>query len=106
MKMSKMPKDIYIVTAGGELYFASTDEDEAAGYAESKLDDAINDILDENGNDDPSEQDVAFAALTAGFDGNNYCMYHIDLTGKTLEDSVETEEGDEFTVEDILDMIQ
>lgn len=97
---------VYIVIREGEVEFASIDEELAKGYADNQGFNARQEVLDEWGNDDPSEEDIAEADFQAGFNGDYYEVVKVDISNKTEDDMVELPNGDEVEVFDILEKLR
>lgn len=101
MKFSK----VYVVTKIDEIVFASEDIDEARGFAESKHYEARKNVLNDWGNDDPDERDLADAEWQAGADGEFYEVAEVDLSNKSEDDKVELDNGEEIEVAEILEKL-
>ena len=93
---------LYVVTNEGEIVYASTDREKAEGYADTKGYEARQRVLDEWGNDDPDEKDLAEADFQAGFDGDYYDVEAVDITGLTEDSTVQLMDGTEVDVSEIL----
>lgn len=97
---------VYVVMCEGEVEFASTDEESAEGYADNQSYNARQEVLDEWGNDDPTEKDIAEADFQAGFNGDYYEVVKVDISNKTEDDMVELPDGNEVEVSDILEKLR
>lgn len=89
---------VYIVIREGEIEFASVDEELAEGYADNQGFIARQEVLEEWGNDDPSEEDIAEADFQAGFNGDYYEVVEVDISNKTENDTIELPNGDKIEV--------
>lgn len=103
--MSKDYSKVYVVINDGEVVYASTDSSESEDFALTGAINATALVLDEDGNDDPSEEEMAEAAFRAGFDGDYYEVECVDISGLGVDDVVETNSGAELDVSDILDAL-
>jgi hypothetical protein len=97
---------VYAVMCEDQVEYASTAKEYAEEYADSQRYKARQEVLDEWGNDDPTEENIAEADFQAGFDGNYYEVVKINLSGKTEDDVVELPDGDEVEVSDILEKLR
>ena len=93
---------IYVVFNEGEVQYASVNEEDAEGFATTRGLEGRQHILEEWGNDDPSETEIAEADFQAGFDGYCYEVEAVNLSGLTEEDTVELLDGTVVDVSDIL----
>lgn len=93
---------VYVVLNQGEVMFVSVEKEEAEGFASEQNFRARQAVLDEWGNDDPTEKDIAEADVQAGFDGDYYEVKKVNIGGKTEDDIVELMDGTEIAVSDIL----
>ena len=96
---------VYIVINEGEVEYASEDKEEAEAYADTKGYEARERVLNEWGNDDPSEKDIADADLQAGIDGDFYEVEKVNISGKSEDDTIELSDGTEIDVSDILEKL-
>lgn len=97
---------VYIVMCEGEVVYASVDRESAEGYAYDQTCKAIQEVLDEWGNDDPTEDDIDDAELQSGQDGVCYESHEIDLSSKTEDDIIELPDGSEIEVFEILEKLR
>lgn len=97
---------VYIVMNEGEVVYSSEDNESAEAYADNKGYEARERVLEEWGNDDPSEKDIAEADFQAGYDGDYYEVIEVDISGLTNDDMVELPDGSEINVSDILDKME
>lgn len=97
---------VHIVLKEGEVIFASEDYESANNYSSNLFLDATQEVLDEWGNDDPSEKDIDEAAFQAGYDGNCCEVESVDLTGLTENDVIELLDGTELDVSEIIDKLE
>ena len=96
-------KTYFIVMEDEVVVYASTEKEDAESYAFSRYCELDTQQLEEWGNDDPDENDIAYAALQVGAD------YHI-FTDKVCFDSnkdefVELSDGTEVSVSDIMEVL-
>lgn len=96
---------VYVVMCEGEVKYASTYEESANEYADNQSYDARQEVLDEWGNDDPTEKDIAEADFQAGFNGDYYEVVKVDISNKE-DDMIELPDGNEVEVSDILRKIE
>ena len=97
---------LYIVINQGEVVFVSKDENEAHNYADEHNFNAQENVLDEWGNDDPTDEDIAQAAFQAGSDGEIYFVEEINSSDLEPDGSIECSDGSEIDVTDILDLLE
>ena len=97
---------VYVVMCEGEVEFASTDEENAKTFADNQMYNAREEVLDEWGNDDPTENDIFEADYQAGFNGDYYEVIKIDISNRTVDDTLELPDGNEVEVSDILEKLQ
>lgn len=90
----------------GEVVYASEDKEFAKAYADNQGYNARKKVLDEWGNDDPTEKDIAEADFQAGFDGDYYEVEKVDISNLTEDDMVEISDGSEINVSDILQKLE
>lgn len=93
---------VYVVMCEGEVLYVSKEEESAEGYADNQGYKARQEVLDEWGNDDPTENDIAEADFQAGFDGDYYEVVKVNISNLTENDMVEFPDGSEIEVSDIL----
>ncbi len=98
--------NVYVVMREGDVVYASTDEEMAEAYADDQMYNAREAVLDEWGNDDPTEEDIAEADFQAGLDGDYYEVIKVDISNKTEDDTLELSNGDEVDVSDILEKLK
>lgn len=98
--------NVYVVMREGDVVYASTDKEMAEAYADSQMYNAREAVLDEWGNDDPTEEDIAEADFQAGFDGDYYEVIEVDISNKTEDDALELPNGDEVDVSDIFEKLR
>lgn len=101
--MNKNYSKVYVVISDGEVVYASEEREMAVGFAHTKTCEAGQRVLDEYGNDDPSDRDMAEAVFQAGFDGDYYEVVKVDISGLDSDDVVELDSGEELDVSDILE---
>lgn len=99
-------KNVYIVINEGEIAFASTDRDEAKGYAETQEYINRDEVLERWGNEDPTEENLAEAVFQAGYDNGCYDVEKVDITGLSEDDTITTQDGTEIDVSDILEKLK
>ena len=97
---------VYVVMCEGEVEYASIDKETAETYADNQMYKAREEVLDEWGNDDPTEEDIAEADFQAGFDGDYREVIEVDISNRTENDMVELSDGNEIEVSDILEKIK
>lgn len=97
---------IYVVMNEGEVAYASTDKESANAYADTQGFEARARVLEEWGNDDPSEDDIAEADFQAGFDGDYYEVVKVDISNLAEDDTVELPDGTEIEVSEILEKLE
>lgn len=97
---------IYVVMNEGEVAYASTDKESANAYADTQGFEARARVLEEWGNDDPSEDDIAEVDLQAGFDGDYYEVVKVDISNLAEDDTVELPDGTEIEVSEILEKLE
>lgn len=97
---------VYIVMNEGEVVYASEDKKLAEAYAENQGYKARERVLDEWGNDDPTDDDIGEADFQAGFDGDYYEVERVDISNLTDDDIVEISDGTEIDVSDILEKLR
>lgn len=93
---------VYIVIREGEVVYASTDFESAEAYADTQGYAARERVLEEWGNDDPSEKDLREAEWQAGFDGDYFEVESIDISNLTPDDVITLQDGSTIDVSDIL----
>ena len=93
---------VYIVVNEGEVEYVSVDEELAEAYADNQMYDARQEVLDEWGNDDPTDKDIAEADFQVGFDGGCYKVVEVNICDKTEDDIIELLDGSEIEVRAIL----
>lgn len=98
--------NVYVVVNEGEMEYASTERENAEEYASEKNYRARQAVLDDWGNDDPTEENIAEADFQAGFDGDFHQVEKVNLEGKTEDDVVELSDGTELDVSDILEKLK
>lgn len=96
---------VYIVINEGEVAYASEDKEDAEAYADTKGYEARKRVLNEWGNDDPSDEDIGEADLQAGMDGDFYEVEKVNISGKSEDDTIELSDGIEINVSDILEKL-
>ena len=94
---------IYVVMNEGEVAYASTDKESANAYADTQGFEARARVLEEWGNDDPSEDDIAEADLQAG---DYYEVVKVDVSNLAEDDTVELPDGTEIEVSEILEKLE
>ena len=97
--------DVYVVKNEGEGQYASTSKEAAEEYADEKRYNARQAVLDDWGNDDPSEKDIYEADFQAGFDGGIYEVEKVNIMNKKEDDVVEFSDGSEIEVSEILEKL-
>lgn len=97
---------LYVVMSEGEVEYASTDKETAEAYAYDQMYNARERVLDEWGNDDPTEKDIAEADFQAGFDGDYYEVVKVDISNRTEDDMIELPDGSEIEVSEILEKLR
>ncbi len=98
--------NVYVVMCEGDVVYASTDEEMSEAYADNQMYNARKAILDELGNDGPTEKDIAEADFQAGFDGYYHEVIKVDISNKTEDDTLELSNGDEVDVSDIFEKLK
>lgn len=96
---------VYVVLTDGELVYAAVDEESANDYVDTRGYEARQAVLNEWGNDDPSEKDLREAEWQAGVDGFDYLVEKVDLSGFSRDDTVEID-GSEFNISDIISLLE
>ena len=97
---------LYIVMNEGEVEYASTDKERAEAYVDYQMYKARERVLDEWGNDDPTEKDIAEADFQAGFDGDYYKVVKVDISNLAEDDMIELPDGSEIEVSEILEKLK
>lgn len=97
---------IYVVVNEGDVVYASADKESANAYADTKGIEARESVLEEWGNDDPSESELAEADYQAGFDGDYYEVQKIDISNQTEDGTVELQDGTEIEMSEILEKLE
>jgi|GEM_PF-5345584 len=97
---------LYVVMNEGEVEYASMDKEMAEAYADDRMYKARERVLDEWGNDDPTEKDIAEADFQAGFDGDYYEVVKVDISNLTEDDMIELPDGSEIEVSEILEKLK
>lgn len=97
---------IYVVVNEGDVVYASADKESANAYADTKEIEARERVLEEWGNDDPSESELVEADYQAGFDGDSYEVQKIDISNQTEDGTVELQDGTEIEMSEILEKLE
>ena len=97
---------LYVVMNEGEVEYASTDKEMAEAYADDQMYKSRERVLDEWGNDDPTENDIAEADFQGGFDGDYYEVVKVDISNLTEDDMIELPDGSEIEVSEILEKLK
>lgn len=96
---------IYVVMNDGEMVYASIDRDDADAYAYTQNVNGANETLEEWGNDDPTDEDMAEAAFQNGFDGGYHEVVCIDIDKADDNGIITLLDGTEVNVADVLDFL-
>ena len=96
---------VYVVMNEGEVVYASKSKRQAEAYTENQAYKARQRVLQEWGNDDPTEEDMMEADFQAGFDGDYYEVERVDLSNLNSDDMVELSDGTEIEVSEILEQL-
>lgn len=96
---------IYVVMNEGEPVYASVNKDEAEAYTYTQNINGTNETLEEWGNDDPTDEDMAEAAFQNGFDGGYREVVCIDIDKADEDGTITLSDGTEIVVADVLDFL-
>lgn len=97
---------VYIVMNEGEVVYASNEREVAETYANNKMYEARGEILDEWENDDATDEDIAEAEYQSAFYGECYEVEEVNISNLVEDDVVETLNGTEIEVSDILEKLE
>ncbi len=101
--MKKTYGAIFVVINGEDVVFASEEYEKARTYAEKQNYAGRKRAMNELGLDeDASVDEVGLAEYQLGYDGDLFTVERCDLTGLTLDDEAELEDGSVLDVRDIV----
>lgn len=106
--MSAKCRRIYFIVNEGSIVFASYDADAVEARADGLRDAAIHDEVEESGRDidDLTPEELMEFGISAGYNGGYYYTASIkEPKDSDIDDTFETDEGDEFTYSELLDCL-
>lgn len=101
-----MKNNIVYLVMNDDLVYATKNKRKAEQFVEEKTYQARQWALDQMGEDDPDEEDIAEADFWAGYEGEYYEIERIDLSKSTEDDLIELSNGYQLSVADIRGMIK